>query len=103
MRRLLLPMVGLLAGCVSAGFGFQDMSAEQIKAVNSKDSNVLCVETNSVYGRVRSVFVNVDQGVIDKGGLSVDTNCGVILSNERQFRPQNSPIVKPTQPAGVNP
>lgn len=74
-----------LSGCMgTAGYG--GMSAEQIKALG-KEANISVIETASPWGKVRSVFINVDKSVVDKGGIEITQDGAVKFMNERQFSP----------------
>ena len=80
---LVLLAIIFLAGCATAGY--QGMSAEQITALSKmKDANVNCVKGNTVWtGPFISVFLNYDKGVIPEGGISVDGDCKVTLTNTK--------------------
>lgn len=81
----LLVTLFALSGCMGS-LGYQGMSADQIKALG-KESNISCVDITGMWGRGKSIFVNVDKSVIDKGGIEVTPDCGVKFMNERQFAP----------------
>ncbi len=90
-------LILLLPGCMNMGsFGYQGMTAEQIKALG-KESNISCVDITGMWGRGKSVFMNVDKSVIDKGGIEVAPDCSVRFLNERQFTPPK--IADPKLPA----
>ena len=82
MRIAIIAAVAL-TGCATAGY--QGMSAEQIQALaKMKDANINCVKGNTVWtGQFLTVFVNVDKGVIPEGGVTVDGDCKVTLTNTR--------------------
>lgn len=74
------PLFLLLAGC--AGQGLQGMSAEQIAATaKMKDANVTCVIGNSPWGRLTTVYVNVDKSVVVNGSVTVDEGCKTTFTN----------------------
>lgn len=95
MRILALLLLTTLAGCMGS-MGYQNMSADQIKALG-KESNISCIDGTSVWGRVKSVFVNIDRSVIDKGGIEVTPDCSIKFMNERLFQPPK--IADPKLPA----
>lgn len=75
-----------LSGCAGLGSaGYQGMSADQIKALAlMKDANVNCVKGgNAITGPFLTVFVNYDKGVIPDGGISVDGDCKVTMTNNK--------------------
>lgn len=93
MKKLPFLMAAiLLPGCMG-NLGYHDMTAAQIKALG-KEANVSCVDATTLYGRVRSVFINVDRTVIDKGGIEVAPDCTVKFLNEKQFKPPALPDPK---------
>ena len=81
MRYVIAVLIVLLAGCMGS-MGYQNMSADQIKALG-KESNIACTDATSVWGKVRTVFINVDKSVVEKGGIEVADGCGVKFLNER--------------------
>ena len=77
-----------LSGCMGMPTAYEKMSAEQIAALaKMKDANVACVIANTPWGRGVSVFANVDRDVIQKGSLTVDTDCKITYTNEKQTAP----------------
>lgn len=85
MKLAALLLIVTLTGCMgNAGYG--GMSADQIKALG-KESNIACTDVTGPWGRGKSVFVNVDKSVIDKGGIEVTPDCSIKFMNERQFKP----------------
>lgn len=95
MRLSALLLIVTLSGCMGS-FGYNGMSADQIKALG-KESNISCVDVTGMWGRGKSVFVNVDKSVVDKGGIEVTAECSVKFMNERQFTPPK--IADPKLPA----
>lgn len=82
---IVAALLGLLAfvlsGCASTA-GYQGMSAEQIAALaKMKDANINCIIGNSPWGKVVTVYVNLDKGVIPSGGVTVDAECKVTLTS----------------------
>ena len=84
MKIVIALLAIALGGCTSMQ-GYQVMSAEQITALaKMKDANVNCVKGSTVWtGPFITVFVNYDKGVIPDGGLSVDGDCKVTLTNTK--------------------
>lgn len=72
----------LLAGCATQG-GYQNMTPEQIAAMaGMKDANVNCTKGSTpLTGQFVTVFVNLDQNVIPAGGITVDGDCKVTITN----------------------
>lgn len=81
-----------LTACMGT-MGYSGMSADQIKALG-KESNISCVDGTSVWGRVRSIFINVDKGVVDDGGVEVSADCNVKFLNKRQLSAPKIPDPK---------
>ena len=75
-----LIAIAMLAGCASNSY--QGMSPEQIAALATmKDANVNCVVLNTPWGKSVTTFVNVNQSVIDNGGVSVTPDCQTTFTN----------------------
>jgi len=74
----------LLGGCAQMQ-GYQSMSPEQLGAMaKMKDANVNCIKGNTPWtGQFFTVFVTLDKGVIPEGGISVDADCKVAITNSK--------------------
>lgn len=77
MRALLL--VPLLAGC--AGLGAPNMSPEQLSAAaKDKNASVACGTGTGPWGKVNTVYVNVDKASVTNGTVSVDAECKISIT-----------------------
>lgn len=87
--RLLIALLALtLTGCAQFG-----MTPEQLKAAG-KDGVAVCTETFSPWGRLRSVFMQIDKGVVQSGSMMIGTDCGIVF--------QNTPPAPPVTNVGPN-
>ena len=79
---LIILSIALLAGCATQG-GYQNMTAEQIAALaKMKDANVNCTKGSTpLIGQFFTVFVNLDKDVIPAGGISVNGDCTINITN----------------------
>lgn len=60
------------------------MSPAQLKeAVKDKNGSVICGKVTTVGGTAETRIINLDSGVIQNGGLTVDQNCSVQILNSR--------------------
>lgn len=88
---LLIPgvlIVLLLMGCSSLGVHPEAMSPAQLKeAVKDKNGSVICGKVTTVGGTAETRIINLDSGVIQNGGLTVDQNCSVQILNQRITAP----------------
>lgn len=80
----LLPFIFLLAGCSM----FQPkptMDAEQLAAAaKDKNASVACGTGTGPWGKVGTVFVNVDKASINSGSVTVDSECKITISAEQK-------------------
>ena len=82
MLRLTAVLIVLLAGCTTLPVQIDKMTPEQIKEyAKIKDANIMCIIANTPYGQVRTLFVNVDRGVIPGGMVDVDDQCRAKITN----------------------
>lgn len=97
-----LALAGCISGCATQGY--QGMTSDQIAALaKMKDANVNCVKGSTpLTGSFITVFVNLDKGVIPDGGISVDGDCKVVLTNTRVTTTVTT-TTTPVQPAAVPP
>jgi hypothetical protein len=82
--KILLAGLVLLGGCASMN-GYQGMSPEQLTAMaKMKDATVNCVKGSTVWtGPYFVVMVQMDKGVIPEGGITVNGDCGVSMTNSK--------------------
>lgn len=90
MKKLLA--VAVLACCLSGCLGatVRELTPEQIAAVaKDKDANVVCTKvTSTLFGTVTNVYVNLDKGVIQTGGIEVSgSTCDVAVMNNAPVKP----------------
>lgn len=77
MRLLLVAL--LLSGC--AGIGAPNMSPEQLSAAaKDKNASVACGTGSGPWGKINTVYVNVDRASISNGVVTVDAECKVSVS-----------------------
>lgn len=70
-----------LAGCALPGFSTQSLSAEQLKAsAADKNASAVCATGTGPWGKVNTVYVNVDKSSISNGTVSVDSECKVSVT-----------------------
>jgi PBP1b-binding outer membrane lipoprotein LpoB len=74
----------LLSGCAGVQ-GYQSMSPEQLAAMaKMKDATVNCIKGSTVWtGPYFVVMVQLDKGVIPEGGITVDGDCKVSMTNSK--------------------
>lgn len=78
---ILLPF--LLAGCAGLN-GAPTMSAEQLAAAaKDKNASVACATGSGPWGKVNTVFLNVDKSSLNAGNVSVDSECKITLSADK--------------------
>jgi starvation-inducible outer membrane lipoprotein len=93
-----LALAALLAGCstLPGGIDYSKMSPDAIKALSSdKSISANCTVANSVYGRVVTVSMLVDKGTVVNGGVAVDSECKVTVTNAPAPRPAAAPASAP--------
>jgi hypothetical protein len=99
MRKLLVLSVLLLSGCAS--LGYQGMSPEAISAASKdKSVNAICTVFTGVWGSGKNFYLNVDQRLVENGGVAVTMNpdnCSFQMNNAATVRPPA--VVKPTEVA----
>lgn len=94
MKMLLLCTLLLVTGCAGINGG-PNMSVDQLKAIASdKNASVVCSTIMGPWGTGKVVVVNMDQKVIDNGGVNVDANCLVGITNVKAA-PAPKPVVTP--------
>jgi len=69
----------LLAGCSTMQPQPPDLSSIQA-AVNNPNGSVICTTVIGPWGTAKIVAVTLDKGVVKTGGVSVDANCTVNLT-----------------------
>lgn len=78
----------LLGGC--AGFGSPNLTPEQLKAAaTDKSASVGCGTGTGPWGKVNTVYVNVDKASVKNGVVTVDAECKVSISTSD---PQPKPV-----------
>lgn len=76
-----LVAAATLAGCALPGFSTQSLSAEQLKAsAADKNASAVCATGTGPWGKVNTVYVNVDKASITNGTVTVDAECKVTVS-----------------------
>ena len=101
MKLLLAALVMIvlsLTGCAGISGG-PNMNVDQLKAVAAdKNASVVCSTIMGPWGTGKVVIVNLDQRVIDTGGVTVDANCLVgITTTKAQPVPRPTPSVDPSK------
>lgn len=83
-RWLVITVLGLM-GCATGLGGYQSMTPEQLLAMAKiKDATVNCVKGSTIWtGPYFIVMVQLDKGVIPDGGIGVDGDCKISLSNHK--------------------
>jgi len=79
-----LFLAAFLTACstLPGGIDYSKMTPEAIKALGAdKSISANCTVANSVYGRVVTVSMAVDKGTVVNGGVSVDSECRVTVTN----------------------
>lgn len=83
MKKTILLLAVSLVGCV--GPDYRDMSAAQINAANkARDASVGCVYAEWLTGKATTVYINIDQKVIEAGGVAISSDCAIIYTNRRE-------------------
>ena len=87
-----------LSGCAGmGGHGLEAMSADQIReAAKMKDASIVVTDVNSVWGRVKTIFMSVDKAVIEDGKVTVTPEGSVTFENKKAFKPE-PPAIGTTQ------
>lgn len=84
MKKIIVIAVlcAFLPACAGlGGIGQTSMSAEQLKAAASdKNASAVCATGTGPWGKVNSVYVNVDRSSIVNGTVSVDAECKVSVT-----------------------
>ncbi len=92
MRIGIACLLCMLSGCQSYG----SMSADQIvAATKDKNAGAVCFRIVGAFGTAVTVVANLDQRVIDNGGMTVSTKdgeCSVIINTAK---PAPVPVAKP--------
>lgn len=71
----------LLAGC--AGLGAPNLTAEQLAAAaKDKNASVACGTGTGPWGKVNTVYVNVDKASVANGQVAVDAECKVTITTQ---------------------
>ena len=81
-----LITVAVLSGCAgTGGSGYASMTPEQLNALaKMKDASVQCIKGSTPFtGPFLTVLVTMDKGVIPEGGVTVDGDCRVSLTNTK--------------------
>lgn len=82
MKAALLVLALALAGCST--LGANNMSAEQLTAAaKDKNASAVCATGTGPWGKVTSVFVNVDKASINSGQITVDSECKITVSTAK--------------------
>lgn len=81
MKTILLTLSMLLLSACAGLAGVQNMSPEQLKAAaTDKNASVACGTGTGPWGKVNTVYVNVDKSSITNGVVTVDAECKVSIS-----------------------
>lgn len=73
----------LLAGCTPNMFGASNLSKEQLEAlVKDKNATIACGQVDTPY-KIRTVYANLDKGVIVNGKITVSDGCQVVIENDK--------------------
>lgn len=75
----------MVTGCQSFPIMYNpEMTAQQIKSIASdKNAGVVCTLVPTPWGQAKVITINLDQRVIDSGGISVDPDCKVTISTQK--------------------
>lgn len=94
----LLLAVSLVAGCAAMSGG-PHMSVDELKAMaQDKNAGVICSTIMGPWGTGKVVAINLDQGVVRNGSISVDANCLVGITNTappKEPKPEAKTDAKP--------
>jgi hypothetical protein len=88
MKTILISIAILtLSGCAQLG-GYQSMSPDQLIAMaKMKDATVNCIKGSTVWtGPYYIVMVQMDKGVIPEGGITVDGDCQLSMTNTKVIK-----------------
>lgn len=101
-----MKWIALLAIALSGCANYGGMSADQIKAsVADKNAGAVCARIVGVWGTAVTVVANLDQRVIDSGGMTVSSangDCAVSINNVKAAPvPRPVPVVVPVDPSKV--
>lgn len=92
MRTVAVLVVLGLSGCAGISGG-PNMNVDQLKAIAAdKNASVVCSTIMGPWGTGKVVVVNLDQRVIDNGGVTVDSNCLVGITTQKA-EPTPKPVV----------
>ena len=94
MKIIVAVVAFLMAGC-SMLTPQPNMDVAQLKAVAAdKNASVVCSTIAGPWGTGKVVIVNMDQRVIDTGGVNVDANCLVGITTTKVLpAPKPAPVV----------
>ena len=89
--RLILPSLLWLVGIISLIIGalilsgctgLPGMSPEQLEAAGkAKDVSVVCAMGTGPWGKVQTIYLNIDRSVVKNGSVLVDDACKVTFAN----------------------
>jgi hypothetical protein len=78
MKTIAMLPILLLPGCA----GLPGMSPEQLEAAGkAKDVSVVCAQGTGPWGKVQTIYLNIDRAVIKNGSVAVDESCKVTFAN----------------------
>jgi hypothetical protein len=76
--------IAVLPGCAGL-MGQPNMSADQLKAAAlDKNASVACGTGTGPWGKVNTVYVNVDKTAVTNGQVTVDAECKVSISTSQK-------------------
>lgn len=85
MKKSLLVILSLLilSGC--AGVSPTNLTAEQLKALNSdKNITVICNSISTFTTDVLSMYAVIDKSIISNGDITIGSDCSVKLTNSQK-------------------
>ena len=93
---LVLIVLSMVTGCASLA-PQPNMDVAQLKAAAAdKNASVVCSTIMGPWGTGKVVIVNLDQRVIDTGGVTVDANCLIGITTTKVLPPPRTPAAQPT-------
>lgn len=92
-----------LSGCAGLMQPSGSWSSDQIAAwAKDKSGSVVCGQVIGAWGTTRIVAINLDQRVVDNGGISADADCRVSIQNAKTA-PVPAAKASTSSPAGSAP
>ena len=81
----ILALVAVVAFALTGCTGLPGMTPEQLEAAGkAKDVSVVCAMGTGPWGKVQTIYLNIDRTVIKNGSVLVDDACKVTFANKEK-------------------